>query len=391
MAESIFRVGHTDAHSEARRGMLALPHGTVETPAFMPVGTNGTVKAITSPDLSEIGFSILLANTYHLYLRPGADVIAQAGGLHHFINWPNNILTDSGGFQIYSLASMRTVTEQGYAFRSHIDGSPHHLSPEDVVAIQTALGSDIQMQLDVCTPWGIPHAEAAEALRITSIWLKRAAKAWQGAAQSGYGGALFGIVQGNFYKDLRKQSVEEVLEAGTAGIAIGGLSVGEEEGVFLDYLGYTASLLPQGFPRYVMGIGSPQYILYAIEQGIDMFDCVIPTRNARNGQVFTRDGPFALKKADNRMDFGPIDKECGCKICANYSRSYLRHLFKTQEILCSMLATYHNLYFMQDLVQNARQAIGMDAFVSFKKTFLDRYNAGLRAKPNVRHTDDMEQ
>jgi queuine tRNA-ribosyltransferase len=369
---------------------MELPHGKVTTPVFMPVGTNATVKAQAPGDLEKIGFKIILSNTYHLYLRPGTDVIGAAGGLHNFMRWDRNILTDSGGFQIFSLAPMRKIRDEGVRFRSHIDGSYHNLTAEDVVEIQRVLNSDIQMQLDVCTPWGISHKEAEEALRITTLWLNRAKSAWEKARDSspatppetgdagsggmkGYRGKLFSIVQGNFFKDLRERSVESVIAADTPGIAIGGLSVGEEEPVFLEYLSYTAALLPPEKPRYVMGIGTPQYILGAIEQGIDMFDCVFPTRTARNGHVFSRHGPYNLKKAENRLDFGPIDKECGCEVCRNYSLAYLRHLYKTREILCSMLATYHNLYFLYDLVEETRKAILEDRFLLFKKTFLESY------------------
>jgi queuine tRNA-ribosyltransferase len=281
-------------------------------------------------DLTEIGFEIILSNTYHLYLRPGMEVMAAAGGLHDFMRWNRNILTDSGGFQVFSLAPFRKIRDEGVSFRSHIDGSYHNLTPEDIVAIQSVLGSDIQMQLDVCTPWGISYKEALDALRITGLWLDRAKTAWEKERDQGYEGNLFAIVQGNFFKDLREESVARVIQSDTPGIAIGGLSVGEEEPVFLEYLAYTAALLPQEKPRYVMGIGTPEYILAAIEQGIDMFDCVFPTRTGRNGHVFTRRGPLSLKKAENRLDFRPIDETCGCTVCREYSRAYLRHLFKTR-------------------------------------------------------------
>jgi queuine tRNA-ribosyltransferase len=339
----------------------------------MPVGTNGTVKALTREDLEEIGFEIILSNTYHLYLRPGTEVIAAAGGLHGFTRWQRNFLTDSGGFQVFSLAPFRKITAQGVEFRSHIDGSYHTMTPERAMEIQTVLNSDIQMQLDICTGWGITREAAAEAMTTTAQWLFRAKTAWDEAADKGYGGRLFSIVQGNFFKELREQSACMVINSGTPGIAIGGLSVGEPHEVFLEYLSYTASLLPQDKPRYVMGIGTPDYILDAIEQGIDMFDCVFPTRTGRNGHVFTRDGAFSFKKAENRLDFRPIDQECGCKVCREYSRAYLRHLFKTQEILCSILASYHNLYFLQDLVKEARKAIEEYQFMVFKERFLRRY------------------
>ncbi|GHU80597.1 queuine tRNA-ribosyltransferase [Spirochaetia bacterium] len=371
--EPFFTVTHADPSCNARTGFMTLSHGRVSTPVFMPVGTNGTVKALTKEDLEEIGFEIILSNTYHLYLRPGAEVIAAAGGLHGFTRWQRNFLTDSGGFQVFSLAPFRKINPGGVEFRSHIDGSYHTLTPEKVVEIQTILQSDIQMQLDICTGWGITREAALEAMETTAQWLTRAKTAWDEAADQGYGGKLFSIVQGNFFKELRERSAELVINANTPGIAIGGLSVGEPHEVFLEYLSYTASLLPRDKPRYVMGIGTPSYILDAIEQGIDMFDCVFPTRTGRNGHVFTRDGAFSFKKAENRLDFRPIDQECNCKVCREYSRSYLRHLFKTQEILCSMLASYHNLYFLQDLVKEARKAIEGNQFMAFKDRFLRRY------------------
>jgi queuine tRNA-ribosyltransferase len=371
--ESFFIQEQRDRGCRARTGFMRLPHGRVRTPVFMPVGTNGAVKALTKDDLAEIGFEIILSNTYHLYLRPGTEVIAAAGGLHGFMNWDRNILTDSGGFQIFSLAPFRKITEAGAAFRSHIDGSSHLLSPEGAVEIQALLASDIQMQLDVCTPWGVGRRDAETALDLTEKWLFRAKRAWEAEREKGYGGKLFAIVQGNFFKELRERSVEGVVAADTPGIAVGGLSVGEPAEVFQEFLAHTAALLPPEKPRYVMGIGTPEYILEAIGQGIDMFDCVLPTRTGRNGHVFTRAGAFNLKRADNRMDFGPLDAACGCKVCREYSRAYLRHLFKTQEILCSMLASYHNLYFLNDLVAEARTAIAENRFLTFKSSFLKAY------------------
>ena len=351
--ENLFTITARDPACPARNGVLNLPHGKVITPVFMPVGTNGTVKAMTKDDLADIGFQIMLSNTYHLYLRPGMDVMGQAGGLHKFMGWDRNILTDSGGFQVFSLAPFRKITEEGVAFQSHIDGSRHILTPEKAVEIQTILGSDIQMQLDVCTPWGISEKEADKALKTTHLWLKRALSVWKSEQAKGfYKGELFSIVQGNFYKPLRKLSADLAAEA--PGIAIGGLSVGEPEEVFLEYLAYTASLLPADKPRYVMGIGTPLYILSAIENGIDMFDCVFPTRNAINGNVFTRRGSFALKKADNTVTFSPIDSECGCRVCREYSRAYLRHLFKTEDPLAFRLATIHNLRFYSMLMEKFR-------------------------------------
>jgi len=378
-----FSITSRDSSSLARTGILHLEHGDVQTPVFMPVGTNGTVKALTVDDLKEIGFNLILCNTYHLYLRPGIEVIEKAGGLHKFINWDRNILTDSGGFQIFSLSALRKITLEGAKFQSHIDGSRHFLSPEKVVELQAVFGSDIQMPLDYCTAWGASRKECEKALAITDNWLFRAKTAWEQELagihrrQSTYRGSLFSIVQGNFFPDLREKSAQSCAASGTPGVAIGGLSVGEPSELFNETLAYTSRLLPEEKPRYVMGIGTPEYILNAIENGIDMFDCVSLTREARNGRVYTRNGPFALKKTENRLDFSPIDKECGCKVCKEYSRAYLRHLFKTQEILCSMLASYHNLYFINELVVNARNAIRDNMFLEYKRNFLSRYTHGV--------------
>jgi queuine tRNA-ribosyltransferase len=371
----VFTVVSRDGASSARTGVLQLPHGTVATPVFMPVGTGGTVKAMTVEDLKEIGFEIILSNTYHLYLRPGMEVMAGAGGLHRFMNWDRNILTDSGGFQVFSLSALRKISPEGAWFQSHIDGSRHFLSPEKAVEIQCVINSDIQMQLDVCSGWGSSRKDAEQALAITTEWMTRAHNTWEARRAEGYQGSLFSIVQGNFFPDLRKRSAEACIAAGAPGIAIGGLSVGEPPEVFSETLALTAALLPNEKPRYVMGIGTPEYILESIENGIDMFDCVLPTREGRNGRVYTRGGPFALKKSENRMDFMPIDKECTCKVCRQYTRAYLRHLFKTQEILCSMLASYHNLFFLNQLTLDARRAIEENRFSAFKKDFLAHYQA----------------
>jgi queuine tRNA-ribosyltransferase len=368
-----FNIVNRDNSCAARTGILHLPHGKVRTPVFMPVGTNGTVKALTIDDLKEIGFNLILSNTYHLYLRPGEEVIQKAGGLHKFMNWDRNILTDSGGFQIFSISALRKITNEGAHFRSHIDGSKLFLSPEKAVAIQVTLDSDIQMQLDYCSHWGASRKESENALDITTQWLTRAMNTWQQAASDGYKGSLFSIVQGNFFPDLRQKSAEICASSGTPGIAIGGLSVGEPAELFYETMAATAALLPEEKPRYVMGIGTPEYILNAIEQGIDMFDCVILTREGRNGRVYTHKGPVSLKKSENAHDFSPIDKECGCKVCRQYSRAYLRHLFKAKEILFSMLASYHNLYFINNLIENCRNAIEEGRFLKYKKDFLSRY------------------
>ena len=371
--KEIFTIEHQDENSRARTGRLLLPHGSVQTPVFMPVGTNATVKAITVDDLHEIGFEIILSNTYHLYLRPGSDVIGNLGGLHGFSRWDKNILTDSGGFQVFSLAPFRKIREEGVEFKSHIDGSSHFLTPEKIVQVQRQLNSDIQMQLDFCSSWGVDYAEAKESLRITNDWLLRAKKEWKKTQADGYQGLLFPIVQGNFFKDLREESADFVSNLDMPGIAIGGLSVGEPLEIYQEMLSFTAPLLPYEKVKYVMGIGTPDYILDAIENGIDMFDCVLPTRNARNGSYFTRDGALAIKKEEHRLSAEAIDAECNCKVCKNYSRAYLRHLFKTNEMLSSMLASYHNLYFLHDMVKNAREAIRKNNFTAYKKCFLDRY------------------
>ncbi|MDR2660216.1 MAG: tRNA guanosine(34) transglycosylase Tgt [Spirochaetaceae bacterium] len=370
----MFIIKHKDMETQARTGTLRLPHGDVSTPVFMPVGTNATVKALTNDDLYEIGFEIILSNTYHLYLRPGMDIIkTTSSGLHDFSGWRRNYLTDSGGFQIFSLSALRKISEEGVKFRSHIDGSEHLLSPEKVVDIQVILNSDIQMQLDVCTSYGTPYKKALQALHTNNGWLSRAKQRWLEQRSEGYAGEFFAITQGNFYKDLREISARAVIDASPSGIAIGGLSVGEPPELFAEYISFTAALLPYDKPRYVMGIGTPDYILLAIENGVDMFDCVLPTRLARNGQALTRYGPLSLKKQNYAFDTRPIDEKCGCKVCKNYSRAYMRHLFKSREILFSMLVSYHNLYFLHGMIKNARHAIEDNCFAKYKREFLKNY------------------
>jgi queuine tRNA-ribosyltransferase len=371
-----FTVLHSDSASAARTALLRLPHGDVETPVFMPVGTHATVKAMTKDALEDIGFRLILANTYHLYLRPGADVIEEAGGLQGFSRWPHNFLTDSGGFQVFSLARFRKITPQGVTFQSHIDGSTHELTPESVAILQARFNTDIQMQLDVCTGYGIDRCQAVDALDITSDWARRARAAWQQRQDEGYQGLFFPIVQGNFYSDLREQSAALASSLETPGVAIGGLSVGEPFEVYAEMLALTARLLPRDKPRYVMGIGTPDCILEAVANGIDMFDCVLPTRNARNGSYFTHDGFLSIKKERYARDFAPVDAECGCPVCRDYSRAYLRHLFKEQEILSAILASHHNLYFMHTFVREIRAAIAEDRFPAYKTAFLRRFAGG---------------
>ncbi|PKL25383.1 MAG: tRNA guanosine(34) transglycosylase Tgt [Spirochaetae bacterium HGW-Spirochaetae-3] len=373
-ARSIFKTLSKDAKSPARTGYVELPHGRVHTPVFMPVGTNATVKAVSKDSLSELGFEIILANTYHLYLRPGHELIRDAGGLHGFTGWKGNFLTDSGGFQVFSLSKLRKISDEGVKFQSHIDGSRHFLSPELVVDIQTAFSSDVFMQLDVCTPWGADEKDSLKALRQTSAWAARSVRRWE-ETRGDFQGKLFGIVQGNFFKELRARSAEEILALDTPGIAIGGLSVGEPFDVYAELLAYTAALLPEDKPRYVMGIGTPEYILEAVQNGIDMFDCVFPTRTARNGLLFTAYGPISIKQAQYVRDFSPADPECGCKVCREYSRAYLRHLYKNNEILFSMLASYHNLAFLHDLVRRIRYSIEGGVFIEFKRDFLAKYRS----------------
>ncbi len=374
---NVFDIKHKSSDGKARTGTLHLPHGDVRTPVFMPVGTNATVKAMPKDFLEEIDFDIILANTYHLFLRPGPDLIKEAGGLHGFSQWKKNFLTDSGGFQVFSLSKLRKITEEGVRFQSHIDGSYHMFTPENVVETQTKFNSDIQMQLDVCSGWGVERKEAERALRITSDWLVRAKDQWEKEQKEGYQGLLFPIVQGNFFEDLRKKSAEFVSSLDMPGIAIGGLSVGEPPEEFKRFMNYTVQYLPEEKPKYVMGIGTPEYILDAVAAGIDMFDCVLPTRNARNGSYFTRRGMLSIKQERWIHDFNPVDSECNCKVCRTYSRSYLRHLFKEQEILSSILASYHNLYFLNNLLKEIRVAIDEDRFEEYRRDFLEKFHQGV--------------
>jgi queuine tRNA-ribosyltransferase len=371
---SPFTLEHREADTDARTGTLTLPHGVVETPVFMPVGTNGTVKALSHEAVADLGFRLILGNTYHLYLRPGMEVIDRFGGLHAFSSWPHNILTDSGGYQVFSLAPFRKITPEGVRFRSHIDGSAHMLTPELVAQLQGRLGSDVQMALDVCTPPDISFEEAREAKDITTRWARRAGETWD-ALPADYEGLLFGIVQGNFFEELRAASARELVDLDFPGYAVGGLSVGESFDRFVDVLSFTARLLPEGKPRYLMGVGTPEYIIAAVRNGIDMFDCVFPTRTARNGTVFTRDGRLALNNAAFTDDTRPLEESCGCPTCRRYSRAFLRHLFKTKEILGPVLATQHNLFFLRALVDDIRESIRGDRLEGFAADFLRRYRA----------------
>jgi len=344
----------------------------INTPVFMPVGTGATVKAMTPEELVGLGAEIILSNTYHLYLRPGVDIVKEAGGLHQFMHWERPILTDSGGYQVFSLGALRKITDEGVKFQSHIDGSYHFLTPEKVIQTQVALGSDIIMPLDECVSYPCGYEEAKKAVERTTDWAIRSKN--QLSAVSYQLSALFGIVQGSVYKDLRFKSLEELVELDFPGYAIGGLSVNEPKPLIYEVLEYTAPALPKDKPRYLMGLGPPEDLLYAIEQGCDMFDCVIPTRHARTGQVFTHKGPLVVRNAPRARDYTPLDPECGCYTCRNYSRAYIRHLIKTGEILGARLNTCHNLYFMIDLMRKAREAILENRYLEFKREFLQKYN-----------------
>ena len=367
-----YQLHKTDSRTKARRGTLSTPHGSLETPVFMPVGTQATVKAMkpeTVKKLGREGASIILSNTYHLYLRPGHEIIREAGGLHRFMNWDGAILTDSGGFQVFSLGDLRKITEEGVAFRSHIDGSSHMVTPEKSIEVQNALGSDIMMAFDECAPYPADRDYVKRSLERTTRWLKRCKEYHQDVERQ----SLFGIMQGGVYPDLRRQSAEEIVDLDLPGYAIGGLSVGEPKELMYEVLDSCVDHLPAGKARYLMGVGSPDCLFEGVERGIDMFDCVLPTRIARNGTAFTSGGRVAIKNAKYERDFTPLDHDCDCYTCRNYSRAYLRHLFKSNEILSSMLLTEHNLHFLVRTMENIRQAIEEDRFLEYKKEFYERY------------------
>lgn len=371
----MYTLVHKDKNTGARAGVLATEHGNVETPVFMPVGTQATVKTLSPAELHEAGARIILGNTYHLYLRPGDELIKKAGGLHEFSQWDGPFLTDSGGYQVFSLAELRKITDQGVRFQSHIDGSYHFFTPESVIDIQRNLGTDIMMLLDECSPYPVEKKDAARAVRRTSDWARRSKiHVGQTAPPHGFKQAVFGIVQGGTYKDLRRASAESLIDIGFDGYAIGGLAVGEPKEHMMEICRWTADLLPKNQARYLMGVGTPEDIVNAIYLGVDMFDCVMPTRNARNGTLFTQNGKIVIKNSVYFDDFRPVDAECSCYTCRNFSRAYLRHLFKANEILGLRLATLHNIHFFMQIVTDARDHILHDDFASWKKSFLDRYN-----------------
>lgn len=369
MAAVTYEFIKKDSNSKARRGRIHTPHGTIETPVFMPVGTAATVKAMRPEEVKELGAEIILSNTYHLYLRPGHEIVKEAGGLHKFMNWDRPILTDSGGFQVFSLGPLRKITEEGVKFSSHIDGSKHMLTPEKAIEIQQALGSDIMMAFDECTPYPADWKYVKNSLERTTRWLQRCKDAWTNREEQ----ALFGIMQGGMYKDLRRQSAEQIVELDLPGYAIGGLSVGEPREMMCEVLDDCVDLLPEDKPRYLMGVGSPDYLFEGVERGLDMFDCVLPTRIARHGMAMTSAGKLNIKNAKFERDFTPLDHECDCYTCRNYSRAYLRHLFKSNEMLSSTLLSHHNLHFLVNTMANIRKAIEEDRFLEYKKEFYEKY------------------
>ena len=363
-----FEVIKESKKTKARLGKLYTSHGIIDTPVFMPVGTQATVKAMTPRELEDLGIQIILSNSYHLYLRPGHNLIAQAGGLHKFMGWKGAILTDSGGFQIFSLGKLNKISDEGVSFNSHIDGSKHFISPEKAMEIQTALGSDIAMAFDECAPYPSGKYQVEAAAQRTIQWARRCKEAHHSPSQS-----LFGIVQGGAFKDLRIENANKLVELDFPGYAIGGLSVGEPKSLMYEVLDYTVPCLPINKPRYLMGVGAPQSILEGVVRGIDMFDCVLPTRNARNGSLFTSSGKLSITNAKYKDDFTPLDNKCKCYTCQNFTKAYLRHLYMSKEILASILGTIHNLYFMSSLMKNIRLALLEDRLLEFKEEFLANY------------------
>lgn len=355
--------------SGARLGILHTPHGDIETPTFMPVGTQASVKGISPDELRALDAGIILSNTYHLYLRPGHELVREAGGLHKFMNWDRAILTDSGGFQVFSLSKLRKISEDGVRFRSHIDGSLHFLSPEKVMEIENALGADIIMAFDECAPYPSTYEYTKNSMYMTTRWAERCLKAHTETETR----SLFGIVQGGMYADLRKISANDLVAMDFPGYAIGGLSVGEPAEIMYEMLDETVPLLPENKPRYLMGVGSPDYLIEGAIRGIDMFDCVLPTRIGRNGTVMTSKGRLIVRDAKYAKDFAPMDEECGCPACKDHTRAYIRHLLKTGEIYGLRLTTIHNLYFLINLMKSIRCAILEDRLLDFKKEFYEKY------------------
>jgi queuine tRNA-ribosyltransferase len=362
-----FNLIKQDLFTSARLGKMTTPHGIVHTPAFMPVGTQGTVKSMLPEEIKNCGAEIILGNTYHLYLRPGHETIKKLGGLHRFMNWPDPILTDSGGFQVYSLGALRKIAPDGVMFRSHIDGSKHFLSPQKAVEIQEALGADIMMCLDECTPYPATFSQTEKSLNLTAKWADLCRQAKTSIDQ-----ALFGIIQGGTYMDLRKQALEQIVPLCFDGYALGGVSVGEPKEIMYEITDTMTALLPENKPRYLMGVGTPEDIVFGVSRGIDMFDCVIPTRCARHGLLFTNSEKIVIKNSRWREDSNPIDETCDCYTCKNYSRAYLRHLYVAGEILAMILNTIHNVRYYMRLMEKIRMALKEDRFLEFKNNFLNK-------------------
>ncbi len=367
-----FEIEARATDTRARAGCIQTPHGVIETPIFMPVGTLGSVKSVSPEELTRIGAQIILGNTYHLYLRPGCEVISQFSGLHRFMHWDGPILTDSGGFQFFSLAQLARLSEEGVAFQSHIDGSRHFFTPEKAIDIQLCLGSDIIMCLDQCLSYPSEWQAAKAALELTTRWAKRCRETWHPHAHNG--SALFGIVQGGMYKDLREASAVQLAELDLPGYAIGGLSVGEPKELMLEMADFTLPIMPFEKPKYIMGVGTPEDLVELIGMGADMFDCVMPTRNARNGKLFTEFGAINIANACYRLDPAPVDPACNCYTCRHYSRAYLRHLYNTRELMAYRLNTIHNLHYYLNLVRQIRNAILNDDFMRFKMEFYAKRN-----------------
>ena len=370
-----FELIHICKQSGARRGRIHTPHGIIETPTFMPVGTRGTVKGLSPRDLIEIKSQIILANTYHMHLRPGSEIVKEFGGLHKFMNWDKPILTDSGGFQVFSLANIRNITEEGVKFKSHLDGKEEFLSPEKSIKIQENLGADIIMSFDECIPYPSSYEYTKNSTLRTIRWAKRGKDAHERTDQ-----ALFGIVQGGMFKDLRKMCVEELVKMDFPGYSVGGLSVGEPLSLMCEMLKFTCDHLPENKPRYNMGVGTPDYMIESVLCGIDMFDCVHPTRLARHHGAITSLGQINIRKKEFELDKSPLDPNCDCYTCKNFTKGYLRHLAKTNEMLGMQLLSYHNIYFLNSMMEDIRKAIEEDRFLSFRKEFYERYGLDIEEK-----------
>ncbi|MBF0619333.1 MAG: tRNA guanosine(34) transglycosylase Tgt [Candidatus Omnitrophica bacterium] len=364
-------------HSKARRGVVHTTHGDIQAPFFMPVGTKATVKTLSQEDLREVGSEVELSNTYHLFLRPGCDIIEKAGGLHTFMSWDRAILTDSGGYQVFSLTDWRKLSDEGVEFKSHLDGNRHMLTPESVMDIQRILGSDMVMPLDECSPYPCEYGAAEQAVRRTTLWLKRTKEQFEKTGMRERGQHLFCIIQGSVYRDLRERSARELLAVDTDGCAIGGVSVGETVKEMFDALDWVMPMMPEHKPRYFMGIGMPDQMVKAVGMGIDMFDTVVPTRYGRYGTCFTDRGQVVIRNGQYKEDFGPLDPECSCTTCKNYTRAYIRHLFNAGEVLGLRLAAYHNIHYYVNLMRRIRAAIDAGCYAEFERDFLTKYGSEL--------------